>query len=262
MVSASRAVLGPVSPMFIVKDLSEAITFYRDSLGFELNLALPEAEPFFAIVRRGAAELLLKVVGDGVEPLPNPQRHVNARWDAFIDAQDPDGLAAELAQRGLTFSAPLADWDDDGLRGFELRDRDGYVLFFGRPLTEVRADQASLRAVQPVLMVRDVTQALEFYGRLGFRRMFSDEPGLPRYAGVRRGGAELHLQWHDESAWQHGGDRPTYRFLVDDPDRLSEELVAGGTLLDRTPVADTPWGTREFHVRDPDGNGLQFYRDV
>ena len=21
----------------------------------------------------------------------------------------------------------------------------------------------------------------------------------------------------------------------------------------------TPWGTREFHVRDPDGNGLQFY---
>ena len=23
---------------------------------------------------------------------------------------------------------------------------------------------------------------------------------------------------------------------------------------------DTPWGTREFHVRDPDGNGLQFYR--
>jgi hypothetical protein len=23
---------------------------------------------------------------------------------------------------------------------------------------------------------------------------------------------------------------------------------------------DTPWGTREFHVLDPDGNGLQFYR--
>ena len=23
---------------------------------------------------------------------------------------------------------------------------------------------------------------------------------------------------------------------------------------------DTPWGTREFHVHDPDRNGLQFYR--
>ena len=23
---------------------------------------------------------------------------------------------------------------------------------------------------------------------------------------------------------------------------------------------DTPWGTREFHVRDPGGNGLHFYQ--
>jgi hypothetical protein len=35
-----------------------------------------------------------------------------------------------------------------------------------------------------------------------------------------------------------------------------------GELPDRTAVADTGWGTREFHVRDADGNGLQFYRDL
>jgi hypothetical protein len=29
-------------------------------------------------------------------------------------------------------SQPLKD-DDDGLRGFEVTDADGYVLFFGRP---------------------------------------------------------------------------------------------------------------------------------
>jgi len=33
-------------------------------------------------------------------------------------------------------------------------------------------------------------------------------------------------------------------------------------LVDRTDVTDTNWGTREFHVRDPDGNGLQFYADL
>jgi hypothetical protein len=43
-------------------------------------------------------------------------------------------LAAEFASRGVTFSAPLKD-TQDGLRGFELRDTDGYVLFFGRPRT-------------------------------------------------------------------------------------------------------------------------------
>ena len=46
----------------------------------------------------------------------------------------PDALAAELAARGATFSVPLKD-TFDGLRGFELKDADGYVLFFGRPRT-------------------------------------------------------------------------------------------------------------------------------
>ena len=34
--------------------------------------------------------------------------------------------------RGVEFSEPLKD-THDGLRGFELEDADGYVLFFGRP---------------------------------------------------------------------------------------------------------------------------------
>jgi hypothetical protein len=37
---------------------------------------------------------------------------------------DPDALAAAFASRKDTH---------DGLRGFELKDADGYVLFFGRP---------------------------------------------------------------------------------------------------------------------------------
>jgi hypothetical protein len=35
---------------------------------------------------------------------------------------------------GVTFRQSIED-DDDGLRGFELTDADGYVLFFGRPGT-------------------------------------------------------------------------------------------------------------------------------
>ncbi|HEX3853124.1 MAG TPA: hypothetical protein VHW01_19310 [Polyangiaceae bacterium] len=41
-------------------------------------------------------------------------------------------LAAELASRGLSLRIPLAD-TEDGLRGFEVEDPNGYVLFFGRP---------------------------------------------------------------------------------------------------------------------------------
>ena len=79
--------------------------------------------------------IMLKDVG--VEPLPNYQRDVKkgvARWDAYLYVSDPDALAAEFASRKVEFSEPLKD-THDGLRGFELKDADGYVLFFGRPRT-------------------------------------------------------------------------------------------------------------------------------
>jgi hypothetical protein len=40
-------------------------------------------------------------------------------------------LAAEFLSRNVKFFEPLQD-TTDGLRGFELQDADGYVLFFGR----------------------------------------------------------------------------------------------------------------------------------
>ena len=123
--------------------------------------------------------------------------------------------------------------------------------------------RARLESVQPVLMSRDVTASARFYvERLGFSLAFQDAPSDPKYAGVRRDGVELHLQWHDAAEWQYPNDRPTYRFVVQGVDGLFEEFRTGGALPPAAAVRDTPWGTREFHVHDPDRNGLQFYRDL
>ena len=130
--TTARATMSAVSPFFIVSDLYEALDFYRDRLGFDVTFQGPDGDPFFAIVRRDGVQLMLKVVGEGVAALPNPQRHEMARWDAYVNVPDPDALAAELQDRGVTLRTQLAD-TSDGLRGFELEDRDGYVLFFGRP---------------------------------------------------------------------------------------------------------------------------------
>jgi|SRR5437868_6786966 len=121
--------------------------------------------------------------------------------------------------------------------------------------------KATLSAVQPVLMVRDVAAAISFYEQLGFSLVFRDSDTKPMYAGVRRDGLDLHLQWHDSAEWGYPNDRPTYRFVVAEVDKLSAEFSSFQG-LDRTHVSDTAWGTREFHVRDPDGNCLQFYRNL
>jgi uncharacterized glyoxalase superfamily protein PhnB len=130
----SKAEIAGIAPFFIVKNVPAALAFYRDQLGFEVTFQGPEPDDiFFGIVQRGAAMIFCKAIG--VDPVPNYTRDVQqgiARWDAYVVVPDPDALAAEFASRGVEFSEPLKD-TDDGLRGFELKDGDGYVLFFGRP---------------------------------------------------------------------------------------------------------------------------------
>lgn len=130
----SQADISGIAPFFIVRNVPAALAFYRDRLGFDVAFQGPEPDDiFFGIVQRGGAMIMLKDVG--VDPVPNRKRDVKkglARWDAYLYVPDPDALAEELASRNVTFFTPLSD-TDDGLRGFEVEDADGYVLFFGRP---------------------------------------------------------------------------------------------------------------------------------
>jgi hypothetical protein len=52
--------------------------------------------------------------------------------------------------------------------------------------------KALLLGVHPVLASPDVTVAIQFYARLGFKPVFRDKPIEPRYAVIRRDAAELH----------------------------------------------------------------------
>ncbi len=126
----TRPVIRGIAPCFIVRNAAASVAFYRDKLGFDVEYQEPEHDPFFAIVRRDSSMLFVKAVG--IDPTPNSTRHRYARLDAYVSVPDPDALAAEFAARGVIFSEPLKD-TNDGLRGFELKDTDGYVLFFGRP---------------------------------------------------------------------------------------------------------------------------------
>lgn len=117
-------------PFFIVSDVPQSIAFYCEKLGFEIEFKQPEHEPFFAIVQRDGNMVFLKS-GD-VKPLPNPKRDPDMRWDCYCSTANPDDLAAEFAERGAKSSQSLEN-THSGLRGFEVTDPDGYVLFFGRP---------------------------------------------------------------------------------------------------------------------------------
>ena len=126
--------IGSASPCFIVRNVPETLAFYRDKLGFEVTFEGPEPDDiFFGIVQRGRSMIMFKSVD--VEPVPNYTRdigHGMMSWDAYIFVPDPEALAAEFASRNVEFRVPLGI-NSDNLLGFEARDINGYILYFGRP---------------------------------------------------------------------------------------------------------------------------------
>lgn len=78
------------------------------------------------------------------------------------------------------------------------------------------------------------------------------EPGFPVFASVTRAGLSLFLSEHSGDGALGGA---AY-LVVDNVDALFEEIRGRNIMAD--PPEDTPWGTREITVLDPDGNALRF----
>ena len=121
-----------IMPCFIISDLNASVSFYVDKLGFEILYEGPDENPYWTIVGRDNISIMLKAVAPEIKPIPNRTRHEWAPWDAYISTADPDMVFEEYRSNGVVFRQPIQNNSDD-LRGFEIEDADGYVLFFGRP---------------------------------------------------------------------------------------------------------------------------------
>ena len=51
-------------------------------------------------------------------------------FDITFQGPSDDDIFFGIVRRGVEFFLPLSD-GDEGLRGFEVKDADGYLLFFG-----------------------------------------------------------------------------------------------------------------------------------
>jgi catechol 2,3-dioxygenase-like lactoylglutathione lyase family enzyme len=128
--------LNSITPFFIVDDLEATIEFYQSKLGFEVLYkggGDGNVSDYWVFLGRDRVMIMFKVISGDVHPQPNSSRHGWARWDAYINVDDPDGLYAEFAGKNAPFHHELGD-TSDGLRAFEVTDNSGYVLCFGRPL--------------------------------------------------------------------------------------------------------------------------------
>jgi catechol 2,3-dioxygenase-like lactoylglutathione lyase family enzyme len=112
------------------------------------------------------------------------------------------------------------------------------------------------QSVFPQLRITNAANSLAFYIHgLGFSVDWQHqfEPGFPLFFQITRAGQTLYLT-------EHAGDCEVggaVYFLVPDVDTCFAEFSGRKIEFVKLP-ADTPWGTREMLVKDPDGNRLRF----
>lgn len=116
------------------------------------------------------------------------------------------------------------------------------------------------QTVVPQLRITNAAASLSYYvDQLGFvvdwRHQF--EPGYPLFVQATREGQTIFLTEHAGDC-QVGG---AVYFMVADADACFLEFAACGVVATNVP-SNTPWGTREFVLTDPDGNRLRFASDL
>ena len=108
--------------------------------------------------------------------------------------------------------------------------------------------------IAPRSLVRDMEQALAFYGHLGFVTTYHDEG----FAIVEREGVALHFNASDDD------DPPQEHVLgwigVTTIEVLYQQYVPTGTI--QSPLRSQPWGMQEFVLCDPFRNLLLFGESI
>jgi len=116
---------------------------------------------------------------------------------------------------------------------------------------------AELGCPRPIFAVSELEPALAYYrDQLGFRIdwKYGDPPD---FASVTRSQTTLFLC---EQCQGTAGSGWLWVFARD-VDKLHRELVAARASV-AMPPTDMPWGVREMHVRDRDGNVLRFASEI
>jgi catechol 2,3-dioxygenase-like lactoylglutathione lyase family enzyme len=117
--------------VLLVNDVRRAIDYYRDALGFEVELygRLPD---HYGYAQRDGCHVHFARF-DGAAPRPNSEVVPPDMFDAYFWVDDVEALHAELVVRGAELlHGPVEQ--GYGLREIRARDPHGYVLAFGQRL--------------------------------------------------------------------------------------------------------------------------------
>jgi uncharacterized glyoxalase superfamily protein PhnB len=129
--------MGNISPTLAARNMKQTIQFYRDSLGFKMGMAFPDADnPEYAdLSKDGMVIMLIPAQNIGVGPKARLGTGVNLymQIDGSIDE-----YYSELTNKGVKIVVDMKD-EPFGIRDFTVEDINGYKLTFNQVSSAVKA---------------------------------------------------------------------------------------------------------------------------
>lgn len=127
------------APYFPVADVEQSAAHYERVLGFHREY-VGGAPPVFAILSRDGLSIMLRRVAAPEQISPNEKQ--GGTWDAFFWVRDAQALHAELRANGADIVYGPIVQESYQMEEFAVRDREGYVLGFGQPLSRTTTHES------------------------------------------------------------------------------------------------------------------------
>jgi uncharacterized glyoxalase superfamily protein PhnB len=122
--------MGYISPTLAVRNMKQTIQFYRDSLGFQMGMAFPDADnPEYADLSKDVMVIMFvpaKKIGIGAKE----KLGVGVNLYMQIDG-DIDEYYNQLTKKGVEIVVDIKD-EPFGIRDFTVEDINGYKLTFNQ----------------------------------------------------------------------------------------------------------------------------------
>ena len=237
-----------ITPVFRYKKAPEAIAWLERAFGFSTHERhdATDGTVAHAELRFGASAVGLSSAGP---PVPgNPWTTV--RDGLYVCLSDVDGIHARAAAASADIPQPLRD-TDYGAREFSVRDPGGHLWSFGN---YPAAAAAGPRTICAAFHYANGQEAVDWLKRaLGFE-MCLEVPGPDDtiiHAELKLGADVLMLGSGPRiGLW---GDQTLCTCVhVADPDAHHVQAAKAGAEIVK-PLADTPYGARDYYARDPEG---------
>ncbi|MFQ5571362.1 MAG: VOC family protein [Rhodothermales bacterium] len=118
------------TPNMMVDDVNETVAFYRDVLGFNLVMSVPEAGSLdWALVRRDEVEVMFQARASLTEEIPMfKDLPIGGALSFYIDMQGVEALFEQISPRVTVIQDLHVTFY--GRREFAIQDCNGFILTF------------------------------------------------------------------------------------------------------------------------------------